>query len=308
MRTKARTAARVGMLMASTALAGLGLPLATRGPSVERIPVNHLPWAMPRLPASARRDTVRVMTLNVAHGRRDGFHQALQRRDRIEKNLSAIAGELERVEPDLVALQEADGPSIWSGSFDHVRYLASSARFACYLRGEHVKGLDLSYGTALLSQLPLDDALSVTFAPSPPTFSKGFVIGAIGWPGQPDLVIDVVSLHLDFARRSVREAQIAELAAMLSGRKRPLIVMGDFNCEWTSKSSPLKRLVETMGLKVHQPEARGMTTFPTLGTRLDWVLVSPELEFAGYRTLSSTLSDHFGVVAELKRAKPTASR
>jgi endonuclease/exonuclease/phosphatase family metal-dependent hydrolase len=272
----------------------------------QTLPVSRLPWVTPLEPETNRRDTLRVMTLNVAHGRRDGFHQALQRRERIEKNLSAIAAELERVEPDLVALQEADGPSIWSGRFDHVHYLASSARFASYVRGEHVKRFNLTYGTALLSQIPLDDAVSVTFAPSPPTLTKGFVVGAVAWPGEPQTLIDVVSVHLDFARKSVRDAQVQELARMLGQRKRPMIVMGDFNCEWTSKGSPLKRLAESLGLKVHQPDAKGMTTFPTLGTRLDWVLISPELEFAGYQTLTSTLSDHLGVVAELKLARPKA--
>ena len=248
------------------------------------------------------RDTLTVMTLNVAHGRRDGFHQALQRRVTIERNLSEVAAELERVDPDVVALQEADGPSIWSGRFDHVRYVASAARFANFVRGEHVRGFGLSYGTALLAQIPLDDALSITFAPSPPTLAKGFVVSTIGWPGRPDVVLDVVSVHLDFARRSVREAQVDELVAVLARRGRPAIVMGDFNCELASRGSPLKRLVERGRLTAYQPEAPGLATFPSFGSRLDWVLVSPGLEFAGYRTLPATLSDHLGVVACLKLA------
>jgi len=291
---------RLGYLVAGGALAGLAVPLATRGPASTRLDVQRLGWCSAR--GAEPRDTLTVMTLNLAHGRRDGFHQALQRRERIEQNLSEVAAELARVDPDVVALQEADGPSIWSGSFDHVRYLASTARFGNFVRGEHVKGLKLAYGTALLAQLPLDDAQSVTFAPSPPTFSKGFVVSTVGWPGRPDVVLDVVSVHLDFARRSVREAQVDALAGVLDRRGRPAIVMGDFNCELAAKNSPLQKLVDARRLTAYQPDAKGFATFPSFGSRLDWILVSRGLDFAGYRTLPATLSDHLGVVAELKLA------
>ena len=243
------------------------------------------------------------MTLNLAHGRRDGFHQALQRRARIEANLAAVAVQIARVDPDLVALQEADGPSLWSGRFDHVRYLAEAAHLPYHLRGEHVKWLSLSYGTALLSRLPLSDAASTRFAPSPPTPSKGFVIGAVGWPGHPDLVVDVVSLHLDFARKRVREAQVGQLAEALAQRGRPAIVMGDFNCEWTARGSAVRKLAEARDLHAWEPEAPGLATFPSRGTRLDWVLASRDLEFAEYWTVPEPLADHRGVVAGLRLAR-----
>jgi len=58
--------------------------------------------------------TLKVMTLNIAHGRSTGFHQLLQSRSTVVRNLDHIRAVLSREKPDLLGLQEADGPSFWS--------------------------------------------------------------------------------------------------------------------------------------------------------------------------------------------------
>jgi len=247
------------------------------------------------------RNSLKVMTLNAAHGRKDGRHQIFQKNTSIKSNLNDIATVLEQGNPDVIALQEADGPSAWSGNFDHVEYLARKAKYIYSVRGEHVKGKKLDYGTALLSNLPLNTPVSITFAPSPPTFSKGAVICSINWPGT-DMKIDIVSLHLDFARKSVRRKQIDKLVEKLTQRERPLIIMGDFNCEWKDKKSTLGTLMNTLNLKAYRPEAKDMKTFPKTGKRLDWILISEELEFSTYNVFEDTMSDHLGVVSDLRIA------
>ena len=249
---------------------------------------------------SARR-TLKVMALNLAHGRRDGAHQLLQSAATISSNLDEVARVLSRVSPDVVGLQEADGASFWSGGFDHVDYLAERSNFLYFARAEHVKGPKLSYGTALLSTLPLEKARSVTFAPSPPTPSKGFLVATLGWPVATGGTrkVDVVSVHLDFSRQSVRERQVDEIIQKMSPRQRPLIVAGDFNCAWTSEESTLRTLARKLDLKTFRPEAPDLNTFPSSPRRLDWILISDELEFRTCEVLPDILSDHLAVVAEI---------
>lgn len=230
---------------------------------------------------------MRVMTFNIAHGRATSFHQALVPAARIRENLAAIAATLDA---DVVALQEADGPSLWSGRFDHVDALASQGGFADRHRGSHMRLLGLDYGTALLSRRPLNEKRAVTFAPSFPTPSKGFVVAAVDLEGAP---VDVVSLHLDFARASVRARQLGELKAALAERARPAIVMGDFNCEYDG--------IERLGLTAYRPDARDLATYPAFRKRLDWILISRGLGFCDYRTIPGPLSDHSAVVAEVRR-------
>ncbi len=286
-----------------TLTAAIAIPLRTHGTSGAALAgTGSMTAGKKPQNALSDGDTLTVMTLNVAHGRQRGFHQALQKRATIESHLDEIADVLTREAPDVVALQEADGPSGWSGGFNHVEHLADRAGFGNHCRGEHVKGLKLSYGTALLSRLPLADSRSVTFAPSPPTFSKGFVVASVARPGKPDRHIDVVSVHLDFARKGVRSKQIRRMIEELSGRENPLIVMGDFNCQWEGKDESLRALAEELDLVAYEPAADGMVTFPKTGKRLDWILASPQLEFVEYRTITDEISDHYGVVAVLQMA------
>ncbi|MCA9544840.1 MAG: endonuclease/exonuclease/phosphatase family protein [Myxococcales bacterium] len=274
-------------------------PLLTQGPRTSR-EVHHQIDGIPRhLDGPPGR--LRVMTLNLAHGRSDGFHQVLQSKQRIVTNLSRVARVIDREAPDVVALQEADGPSLWSGQFDHVRFVAAETGFADYVRGEHVVGLRTRYGTALMSRVGLTDARSITFRPSPPTLSKGFVLATVPVPGKPGVAVDVVSVHLDFARQGVRRRQVQELVNTLVERPNPRLILGDFNATWGGEET-LQALVDGLELVAWQPDAGDQATFPFNGKRLDWILASPRLSFLDYRVLDDTVSDHRPVVALLALA------
>lgn len=245
---------------------------------------------------------MKVLTLNIAHGRKDRLHQVFQKRSTIESHLDEIAQVLRRERPHVVALQEADGPSLWSGRFDHVRYLADAAEFPHAVRGDHVKGMRVAYGTALLSQFPLSKPLVRKFRRSPPTMRKGFVVSTIHWPARPELILDVVSVHLDFARRKVRRQQAEALIETLAARNDPIVILGDLNCDHVGRDPTVRMLIDRLNLSAYRPEAYDLITFPPRRRRLDWILVSPELRFVGYRTLPDVVSDHLGVLAELELA------
>ncbi|MEE8169226.1 MAG: endonuclease/exonuclease/phosphatase family protein, partial [Phycisphaerae bacterium] len=247
---------------------------------------------------------LRVMTLNIAHGRKDGVNQLFQSADSIRINLDEVARLLRSEQPDVVALQEIDGPSFWSGRFDHVELLAAEGCLPNSFRGEHMSAPRLSYGTALLSRLELGNQLSHRFEPSLPTPRKGFVVASVT-PPQFGQTIDVVSVHLDFSRASIRLEQINELITVLAERRRPLIVMGDFNCEWDGPEQTLHLLAEELKLKTFRPKARDLATFSSSAKRLDWIFVSSGLEIEGYRNLPNIVSDHLAVVAEVRISNET---
>lgn len=242
---------------------------------------------------------LKIMTLNMAHGRGDSFHQLFQRSAKTIANLDAIASLLKDSGAEIVALQEADGPSFWSGNFNHIDYLADNGAFIQSVHGVHVDGLGLSYGTALIANRDLMDPKAITFDPALSPVPKGFVVSTISWPGNPDIDVDIVSVHLDFASQSIRKKQALELIKTLRDRKRPVIIMGDFNTEW-HENSTIQHINQALGLSAYNPEGLGLETFPTFGERLDWILVSKEISFRSYRVIPDTVSDHHGVIAELE--------
>jgi endonuclease/exonuclease/phosphatase family metal-dependent hydrolase len=247
--------------------------------------------------------SLKVLSLNVAHGRKDALNQVFLKKADFENNLAVIAEMLVASDADIVALQEADGPSYWSGEFDHVAALAEDANYSWFERASHAQSLVFDYGTALLSRQPFEEVLNHTFEPSPPTMSKGLILGQIRWqsvgnPGKAQLV-DVISVHLDFSRKKVRQQQIGEIVQALKERHHPAIILGDFNSDWFSEASIVKELAEKASLQVYRPEATDLGTYKDGSKRLDWILISEELEFLDYRVLPDVVSDHRAVFAEI---------
>jgi len=269
--------------------------------------MGHL-WAAPANPARDH-GLFRVLTLNVAHGRGAAPNQLLVSTAQHQANVRSIADLVRRADPDVVGLQEADGPSWWSGGFDHVATLAEEADFPWRFRADHAKSWLYGYGTALLSRLPLTGSLSGRFAPTPPTPRKGFVESRLPWPfptaepahsRAPD-AIRVVSVHLDYLSAYARSRQLDTLTDALGRESGPLIVLGDFNADWTTPGSPLAEMATRVGLKGFEPDNATLTT--SGGERIDWILISDELRFERYAVLPDVVSDHRAVLADLAPAR-----
>jgi endonuclease/exonuclease/phosphatase family metal-dependent hydrolase len=264
------------------------------------------------LPAPHRADqaatSVRVMTLNVGHGRGESFNQMFLSRREILANLERIGSTLRRESVQLAALQEIDAPSWWSGGFAQLDAVTRQAGLPWVFHGIHSKGPRFGFGTALISSIPLRATESVSFDRTFPTLTKGFVKATFDWPETgvkrgEERRVTMVSAHLDFASVKKRERQIATLYQKLRDDPNALVVAGDFNDPWADSGSTLAAFASDLGLKSFWGEADQMVTFRRLGTRLDWILVSDELEFANYRTLKDPLSDHLAVVADIRWAK-----
>lgn len=247
--------------------------------------------------------TLKVLTLNIAHGRKDAVNQIFLSKAAIRRNLEEVAVLLKRVGADIVALQEADGPSGWSGKFDHVALLAELADYPWYSRSTHARSPLFDYGTALLSRCEFVQMLTHRFSPSPPTPGKGFVLGQIAWgsaqAGRSPAVVDIVSVHLDFSRKHVRRRQVSELIQILINRNNPVVLLGDLNSDWSGESSVVRELIEACRLRAHRPTANELGTYRRNERRLDWILISEELEFGSYAVLPDVVSDHRAVVAEV---------
>jgi endonuclease/exonuclease/phosphatase family metal-dependent hydrolase len=160
-----------------------------------------------------------------------------------------------------------------------------------------------NYGTAILSRWPVAETLAYNFKPSPPTVNKGFLLTRVKWrpdaESDQEINIDIISVHLDFSRQTVREKQIAEIRELLIARDNPLIILGDFNSDWFTEKSVIKMLAEKGELQVYKPLADNLSTYGD-NHRLDWILISRELEFIVYQVLPDKLSDHLMLVADIQ--------
>lgn len=246
-------------------------------------------------------DAVKVLSLNISHGRNTALNQFFVSKKHTYRNLDKIALLLRHMAPDVVALQEADAPSRWSGNFDHVAYIAEQSGFPCLVHGLHSQRWISSYGTALLSRNRPAESASVQFSPSWPSKQKGYVSAKLNLiAGGQQISMTFVSVHLDFMRASVRDRQVHEMVAQLSDIDGPLILMGDFNSQWGGDESPVRTLADELNLRAFYPDRGGLGTYKeSTGKRLDWILITKDLEFRNYRVLPDVVADHFAVYAEI---------
>lgn len=247
---------------------------------------------------------LRVMTFNIAHGSNNpmGIVPLFAKASTIRKRLRRIATYFKTVKADVIGLQEADGPSWWSGWFNHVTYLSKQGMYPYSGLGIHVQTRTKQYGTALLSRLPLQKSISYRFKPLS-MFKKGFVLAQVKWPGRSNVVVDVVSLHLDPQNKSIQSKQLKELVAVLKKRNNRVIVLGDFNTTWGAKS-PLQVMVKSLKLKTFQPKNKKLYThrFPKK-KRIDWIFISPNLRFVTHSVPHKNFTDHYPVIADIALAK-----
>jgi endonuclease/exonuclease/phosphatase family metal-dependent hydrolase len=247
-------------------------------------------------------DTLDVLTLNVGHARGTALNQIFVTRARHQRNLNGIAALLKQADADVVALQEADAVSLWSGRFDHVEFLSEAVGYRCYVHGHHADTWLYTFGTALMSRGAISDAGSHAFRQSPPTTTKGFVQGTIEWrsPGEGGTTrkVTLISIHLDFSRKKIRDTQVAELIAAMSNPTKPLIVLGDMNEDWNIEGSTVRKIADGLGLRAFSPEASELGTYKQT-ERIDWILISEELAFVDYAVLPDGVSDHRGLLARI---------
>jgi len=242
---------------------------------------------------------VKLLSFNLAHGRKQAFNQIILSKVEIKNNLKEIAAFLKKENPTFVALQEADAVSFWSQSFNHVKYLALHSGFRFSAHGTHVDGAGIQYGTAILSQIKPNSAYSFTFNPSPPTFSKGFTVMTLPWPGTDNKLVDIISVHLDYSRESVRNEQLQDLADYVISKKWPFIIMGDFNIDWSKNVDKFEQFKRLAAISTYQITNKSLVTFPSTHSRIDWIFVSADLSIKSHQIIKNNLSDHYAITAEV---------
>lgn len=244
-------------------------------------------------------ETLRVATLNIAHGRGRSLNQMLIGKRKIRRNIDTVASLLATQNAHVVALQELDVDSLWAGGFDHAASLMEGGRMNCAVLGLHAQTWLYRFGTGLLSEVRLTEPSVVDFEPTPPTTAKGLSSAMMNWrQGEEVKSVRIVSVHLDFSRKRVRKQQLADIIRAINESSVPIILMGDFNEQWRSEDSVVRHLVEEAGMKAYQPESEDLPTYKS--KRLDWILVSRELEFVSYHVVGEEVSDHRMVTAQLR--------
>ena len=252
---------------------------------------------------------LRLVTFNIAHGRGLTPIQGFTSARKLRLNLRKISALLERLAPDVVAMQEVDECSRWSGNFDHLDYLRVHGSFPHSVFGINNRrtGLfNLCYGNALLSRHAITYAETVVFGRSS-VGEKGFLFAELNVGG---CCVPVVNLHLHFGSRAQRLRQIDRLLAWLRDQHRVRgggwtvspIVCGDFNTPSTGDDATASLFSHLLDYGDYELHPLLMPTFPSPMPRraLDFVFLPAGCKLVSCEVVKSMLSDHRPVLVEVE--------
>ncbi len=251
----------------------------------------------------------RLLTFNIAHARGAlPLHQGLRSAAKIRSNLLKIARLIQRLNVDIVALQEIDENSRWNGSFDHLAFLSANTGLAHAVHGVNNRRLGrfhLNYGNAVLSRFPIAHSETTPFGLGK-LGEKGFVFAEIEVPKKGR--VPLVNVHLHHSSRPQRLTQAGRLIRYLDEQRKhrsahwhtPMILCGDFN-------NPSHRPDATATLLGYFEQTSDYTllpktgrTFPSLmpARALDYVYLPEECREPKAEIVRSFLSDHRPVLVE----------
>ncbi len=252
---------------------------------------------------------LRLLTFNIAHARGAlPLHQGLRSEAKIRSNLLKIARLIQRLEADIVALQEIDENSHWNGSFDHLAFLSANTGLAHAVHGVNNRRtgrFQLNYGNAVLSRFPIVHSETTPFG-SGKIGEKGFVFAEIDLGKR--LRLPLFNIHMNHRSRPQRLKQVIRLMHYLDDQRTrraaqwgtPPIVCGDFN-------NPSHKPDATATLLGYFEQSHNYTllpkagrTFPSLlpARALDYIFLPEECLEPKAEIVRSLLSDHRPVLVE----------
>ena len=285
-------------------LAGLALVIETSGCASHRpapLLVQHQATAVPAC-RSEQGFSLKLVTYNI-WGLPDWMTGARPGR------YPQIARELERLDPDIILLQEA-----WTA--EARKAVPASGRWAiARAAGQH--SFFQQNGLVTLSKCPILGGEFYPFARGayPDRFvNKGVLKVSVQLPeGQ---VLNVWNVHMQEGNSpKIRQSQIRELLSRVQAAADGQIadlVGGDFNC--TPDSVLYRELVKSLGPSVQQPGGGGpfvtwdgLSAKPGAGQTIDYIFIRertkgqtvqavPHVAFSA-ASLEQRLSDHLGIEA-----------
>lgn len=272
-----QTLLRLSIFIGLVALLAFMLVFALHGTAETGLVIHNETNVEPAAPYQS----LRILSANIGHGRTNATHQMMQSMPSIQNNLTAITKLAQSHHPNLIALQDADDHSFWSGSFNHVEELGTKNDLS-WIQGGHVAGLGLRYGTAILSAIRMDNAASHTFPVTPPTFSKGFVVCTLSGTD-----IDVVSVSLSAGNQLLWKRQLKHLIRKLEARGNRVVLCCDVR--GPQMNAVIADLAARLDLNIapHEGESNG------------WILADKDFEIRYCEILEQTVAGSHPLFAEI---------
>ncbi|MFC1740933.1 endonuclease/exonuclease/phosphatase family protein [Nanoarchaeota archaeon] len=250
--------------------------------------------------AAKLEEKVRVMSYNIANarGNYDEFWK-MRSRDAILFNLGQIGAMSQSEDIELLCMNEVDFDSTRTHYIDQAEHIAKHLCYNHVIKESLFKAPGIiDVGNAVVSKYPLtlnyNRQYGTTYAQRIKHIFKTFMDFDVEY--RPGKKLNIVLTHLDHHSQGNRKEEVAILLNYLKTKKRPFVLLGDFN---SGPGSPAFDRIVGSGL-VKNPKA-GIPTFRSHKPKdsLDHILASDPLRIENYHTIWAEMSDHRPVVGDI---------
>lgn len=155
--------------------------------------------------------------------------------------------------------------------------------------GANVVELGSNYGLATYSKYPIVSQKHIYL--SSKTEQRGMLHTVIKLGNGRKL--NIINLHLGLDKEE-RELQLSEVETFIKELTDPYIVVGDFN---QGDINVNKEIFKDVAEELNK---NNILTYTTSLDRIDYILLSPDIEIIEYDVIKKNMSDHFPIYAKLK--------
>lgn len=243
----------------------------------------------------AQNQTLTLLTYNIYHGE-DPYNPG-------NSNIREIAALINKIKPDLVALQEVDSMTNRTKGFnpDGKKDLVNELEQLTGMKGYFAKAIDFSeggYGEGILTRLP---AHFESFALPTPKGGEGrsLAVAKVDFGNGKEFIF--AGTHLCHEFEENRTAQVKAIKNILSKYPHPTVVTGDFNFTSDEKgydvlSEDFKDAALIQGNPQNtysSKDAKIRIDYFWLGNKTEWEIISVEVLDVAY-------SDHKPLLVKVR--------
>lgn len=207
-----------------------------------------------------------------------------------KKSLDRIGTMIKAERPDIVGLNEIEAFSFRTGFANQPKQLARLTQMDYHFGPTLKLGPVGFFGNGILFRKKLHKIknFSLPGSKEPRRCLKVLMNG-------PGRTVTVLVTHLGLAGGE-RIEQLAELVRIIESHRGPLILMGDFNCNYDELGPLLSVVLDT---NINHPVK---FTYPAweAAHRIDYIFATPHFKCLKHYVVASDASDHLPVVAVLE--------
>jgi len=255
-------------------------------------------WWSNNLQSMAQQNELIILSYNIYHGE-DPYQPG-------RSNIQDIADLINRLQPDLVALQEVDSMTLRTMGIHEGKKkdLIWELGKATGMEGFFAKAIDFSeggYGEAILSRHP---AVFESIQLPTPKGGEGRSLAKanVKLPDGSTLVFSGTHLCHEFDEN--RTAQVKEIHKVLFGLNIPVVLAGDFNFEAQEKGySILEKDFLDAAQEFGDPKNTYSTKEPEIRIDYIWLDKKTDWEIISVEVLDEVFSDHKPLLIKVRLGK-----